>query len=159
MQEWWWRHQLELRLTRTTAKLPDNETPPDAAPRPLLEEALTHEIIGAFYTVYNALGYGLLESVYTTALCLELTRRGLRVEREVRVEVFCGADKVGTFRADVLVESRVVVENKATRVLSATDRPQLLNCLRCSNLEVGLLLHFGPRPAFHRVVAKTSRCS
>ena len=127
---------------------------PRSRAKPLLEEQLTREIIGAYYEVYNVLGYGFLESVYAKALEQELRARGLRVERETWVNVYYKGECVGVFRADMLVEGRVVVENKATATLSSNDRDQLRNYLRGSVLEVGLLLHFGPRPAFQRVIAE-----
>jgi GxxExxY protein len=119
----------------------------------LLEEALTHRIIGAFFHVYNALGYGFLEAVYARALELELARRGLQAAREASINVWYGEEIVGQYRADLLVENVVVVELKAHRTLVPQDRAQLLNCLRASDLEVGLLLNFGARPAFLRVVS------
>jgi GxxExxY protein len=119
----------------------------------LLEEALTHKVIGAFFHVYNALGYGFLEAVYARALEVELARRGLQVAREVSINIWYGGEIVGQYRADLLVENVVVVELKAHRVLVPPDRAQLLNCLRASNLEVGLVLNFGLRPAFLRVVS------
>jgi GxxExxY protein len=125
--------------------------------RQLIEAELTERIIGAFYRVYNRLGYGFLEAVYSRALANELVRTGLRIRREVMVDVFDEGLNVGRYRADILVESRIVVENKATSTLTRADRDQLLNYLRCSCLEVGLLFHFGPRPAFKRVVAENAR--
>jgi GxxExxY protein len=119
----------------------------------LLEEALTHKVIGAFFDVYNALGHGFLAAVYARALEVELARRGLHVAREVSINVWYADEIVGQYRADLLVENVVVVELKAHRVLVPQDRAQLLNCLRASDLEVGLLLNFGLRPAFLRVVS------
>jgi GxxExxY protein len=119
----------------------------------LLEEAITHRIIGAFFDVYNELGYGFLEAVYARALELELSRRGMHATREVCVNVRYAGEVVGQYRADLLVENSVVVELKAHRMLATPDRAQLLNCLRASDLEVGLLLNFGVRPAFLRVVS------
>jgi GxxExxY protein len=119
----------------------------------LLEEALTHKVIGAFFHVYNALGHGFLEAVYARALEVELGRRGLQVAREVSINVWYADEIVGQYRADLLVENVVVVELRAHRVLVTQDRAQLLNCLRASDLEVGLLLNFGLRPAFFRVVS------
>jgi GxxExxY protein len=119
----------------------------------LFEEALTHKIIGAFYEVYRTLGHGFLESVYATALELELVARGLHVAREVVTDVFFKGQLVGVFRADMLVESRVVLELKAGRKCDSGDTAQLLNYLRATDLELGLLLHFGPRPAFKRLIA------
>jgi len=143
-------------MVRMTTKRPDR---PPGYQRTLVARDITREIIGAFYEVYNTLGYGFLEAVYTRAMVLELRRRGLRVEREVWIAVFYKGEQVGSYRADMLVESCVVVENKATVALSKSDRDQLLNYLRGSRLEVGLLLHFGPRPTFQRVVAENARSS
>jgi GxxExxY protein len=144
-------------MTRMTTKRPDTGTPQRSPHRVLVEEDLTRAVIGAYYEVYNTLAYGFLESVYSRALYLELGRRGLKVAREVSVDVYYKGDQVGFFRADMLVESRVVLEIKATSAVTPADRQQLLNCLRCSKLEVGLLLHFGPRPSFQRVVAENGR--
>ena len=110
-------------------------------------------MIGAFYEVYNALGHGFLESVYAAAMGRELRRRGLIVEREVHVVVRYKGDPVGHFRADMLVASRLVVELKATASTVPADRRQLLNYLRATDLELGLLLSFGHRPTFCRVIA------
>jgi GxxExxY protein len=119
----------------------------------LLEERTARSVIGAFYDVYNRLGYGFLEAVDARALAIELRRRGLAFVREARVEVWYREELAGTFRADFIVERRIVVELKATVALGAADEAQLLNSLRASGLEVGLLLHFGPRARFRRVVA------
>jgi GxxExxY protein len=119
----------------------------------LFEEALTHKIIGAFFHVHNRLGHGFLESVYARALERELRKRGLHVAREVATDVYYESEVVGVFRADMLVESRVVVELKASRKLDPADVAQLLNYLRATELELGLLLHFGPRAAFKRLIA------
>jgi GxxExxY protein len=135
-------------MTRMSAR--DSECP---ARRRLLRADITREIIGAFYEVYNTLGYGFLEAVYSRAMYIELTRRGLHVQREVMIDVYYKGEPVGKYRVDLLVEYGVVVENKATRWLVESDRDQLQNCLRCSSLEVGLLLHFGPRAKFHRMFA------
>ncbi len=98
------------------------------------------------------------KSVYTRALALELRRRGLRVEREVWIAVYYkGEVRSARYRIDMLVEGCVVLEIKATVALAPSDRDQLLNYLRGSRLEVGLLLHFGPRPTFQRVVAENAR--
>jgi GxxExxY protein len=120
----------------------------------LLERELTGQIIGAFYECYNELGFNRLESVYRRALAVELQLRGVRVVVEAPVEVHYKGVPVGFFRMDLLVDGRVVVEVKATTVLGPTDKRQLLNYLRASNLDVGLLLHFGPEPKFYRFVTK-----
>ncbi len=122
----------------------------------LFEEAITRRVIGAFYDVYNSLGYGFLESVYANALAIELVERGLHVVREARAEVRYKGEVVGMFRADLLVESRVVVELKASRHLDPAHGRQLINYLRSTDLEVGLLLHFGPRASFQRFISSNA---
>ena len=119
----------------------------------LLHAEVTGRILGAFYHVYNALGYGFVESVYAAALAREMSKRGLHVQREVAIEVRYEGAVAGVFRADILVDSVVIVELKATRTLTPIDAQQLLNYLRATGLEVGLLLHFGPRPSFRRLVS------
>lgn len=119
----------------------------------LFERELTHRVIGTFYDVYNALGYGFLESVYRCAFAIELTRRGIHVASEVPVDVVYEGEVVGSFRADLLVESRVVLELKACQKLTAADEMQVLNYLRATDLELGLLFHFGPKPAFRRFIS------
>jgi GxxExxY protein len=128
-----------------------------AARSPLLHEDITRAIIAAFYRVYNQLGYGFLESVYSAALAIELADSGLTVERERGVEVRYRGHAVGSFRVDLIVQGSVVVELKATERLDGFATRQLHNYLRCSDLEVGLVLHFGPRPSFHRVVHEKER--
>ena len=119
----------------------------------LVAEALTRGVIGAFYKVYNTLGHGFLESVYSRALYIELGRRGLSVKREVTVTAFYEQYPVGRFRVDLLVDDRLAVELKAGRVTVPEDRQQLQNWLRASNLTLGLLFHFGTRPTFYRLVS------
>lgn len=118
----------------------------------LFEGELSHRIIGAFYYVYNGLGYGFLESVYRRALARELTRRGLNVAVDVPAEVRFDGEIVGVFKSDILVETRIVLELKAARALSPADEMQVLNYLRATDLELGILLHFGPKPQFRRFI-------
>jgi GxxExxY protein len=116
----------------------------------MIDDVTTRRVIGAFYEVYNTLGYGFLEAVYARALELELRARGLAVAREVLIDVSYKGTVVGVFRADMLVEGRVVLELKATPTLAPHDRAQLHNYLRASGLRDGLLLHFGPRAQFRQ---------
>ncbi|MGH7680051.1 MAG: GxxExxY protein [Gemmatimonadaceae bacterium] len=113
---------------------------------------LTQEVIAAYYTVYNELGYGFLESVHKNALVVELQARNLIVRREVPVELFYLGHSVGLFRIDMLVADRVLVEVKSSSAIGDSDNRQLFNYLRASKKAVGLLLHFGPKPAFKRFV-------
>ena len=113
---------------------------------------LTQEIIGAFYTVYNEFGYGFLENVYKNALILELQTRNVKAEREVPVELLYLGSCVGLYRIDMLVGERVLVEVKSSNAIGESDNRQLFNYLRASSKQVGLLLHFGPRPVHKRFV-------
>lgn len=123
----------------------------------LQDEALTQKIIGAYYNVYNILGHGFLESVYVNALYLVLTGMGLHVDRERPITVYFQGKVVGEFRADLVVEGRVIVEVKAVRVLDPAHEAQLLNYLRATEVELGLLMNFGERPEFERLVFSNTR--
>lgn len=118
----------------------------------LLYERLTHSVIGAFYEVYNALGHGWLEHVYTAALVHELRARGHRVAREVSVDVFYKGARIASQRLDMIVDDVLVVEIKSTEVLPPHARRQLVSYLRATRLEVGLVLHFGLTPSVYRAV-------
>ena len=118
----------------------------------LIERELTGAIIGAFFECYNALKFGYLESVYRSALAVELQARGHRFVREGLIEVLYKGVCVGKYRYDLLVDGRVLVEVKSGDALAPTAKRQLLNYLRGTGLEVGLLLHFGPEPRFFRCV-------
>jgi GxxExxY protein len=120
-------------------------------PGGLAHEHITEEIIGAFYQVYNTLGYGFLESVYKAPLVLELKRRGLEVACEVSILVYYKDVEIAWQRADLVVEQAVIVEVKSTRRLARTAVRQLYNYLSATRLEVGLLLHFGPKARFYRL--------
>jgi GxxExxY protein len=125
---------------------------------PTLKEAdLTGKIINAFYTVYDELGYGFLETVYTGAICIELTNRGVAFSREGPIDVFYKGIKVGHYKADIIVAERVVIEVKASRTTDDSDRRQLLNYLRATSLELGLMLHFGPKANFQRLIFENDR--
>jgi len=119
----------------------------------LLHRELTKSIIGAFYRVYDKLDYGYFENVYCGALTLELRRRGHRVQREVRVPVYYDGVIVARYRMDFVVDGAVVLDVKSTRRLPDEAHRQLLNYLRCTNYDVGLILHFGPKPQFHRLIS------
>ncbi len=120
----------------------------------LLEERLTHAVIGAFFEVYNTLGFGFLEHVYVMALERELRDRGHRVAREVAVRIMYKNEHLSTQRLDMIVDDRLVVETKSAHQLPPAAIRQLFNYLKGTNLEVGLLLHFGPEPKFYRQIRK-----
>jgi len=117
----------------------------------LIEHELTGTIISAFHEVYNTLGYGHAERTYMNALEYELVGRRCLVGREIAVRVFYKEFRVGWHRVGMLVNEKVVVEVKATEVLPSYAQRQLQNYLRATRIEVGMLLHFGPRPKYHRL--------
>ena len=117
----------------------------------LVDERLTHSVIGAFYEVYNVLGYGFVEHVYVMALERELSARGHTVAREVPVVVRYKGEAVAWQRLDMLVDGRLVVETKAAKTLPPDARRQVYNYLRATGLRVGLLLHFGLEPKPYRI--------
>ena len=123
----------------------------------MLHKELTASIIGAFYEVHHALGHGFLESVYERAMFIALSKRGHAVERQVPIAVHYDGRVVGEFVADLQVESRVVIELKACRILDQTHEAQLMNYLRASAIEVGLLFNFSPKPQFRRVLMTNDR--
>ena len=113
---------------------------------------ITDQILRVFYEVYNELGHGFLESVYHRSLKLALESVGLRVASKVPIPVWFRGIRVGRFEADVLVEGCVLLELKAVRTLDSSHRAQLMNYLRATEIEVGLLLNFGEKPEFKRVI-------
>ena len=129
----------------------------NADTRGLKHRELTETIIGVFFEVYNELGHGFLECVYERAFELALTSKGLDVLRQIDVPVWFRGQKVGDFVADVLVNKCVLLELKATRTLDSAHEAQLLNYLRATEIEVGLLFNFGIKPEFRRLVFENSR--
>jgi GxxExxY protein len=119
----------------------------------LFEERLTHSIIGAFYEVYNYYGFGLSEKVYKGALEIELRERGHKVDREVWILIYYKGTPVTWQRVDMIVDDKVIVESKASARLPPDAEPQLLGYVCATRLELGLLLHFGLRPRFRRLIA------
>ena len=114
-------------------------------------EDITSQILEVFFKrVYRRLGYGFLEKVYENAMALELRRMGLKVVQQQPIPVYYGPDVVGEYFADLVVKDKVIVELKAARALADEHEAQLLNYLRATPYEVGLLLNFGPKPQFIR---------
>lgn len=111
---------------------------------------LTEQIIGAFYAVYSALGYGFLENVYVKALIIELKNRGMKVDDEFQINVYYLGQRVGEYYADLIVNELVILEIKAAKHLADEHEAQLLNYLKATPYEVGLLLNFGPKPETKR---------
>lgn len=117
----------------------------------LICDRLTESIIGAFYEVYNKLGYGFFEGAYVNALMIELGYRGHEVQHEVGVDLYYKGHHLGRQRVDLIVDEKIIVEVKATEQLPRVAYRQCFSYLRTCGLEVGLVLHFGPEPALKRV--------
>ena len=125
----------------------------------MLEEKLTYEIIGAFFAVYNALGFGFVESVYKRALTHELQLRGISVETEVPIDVWYKGVRVGHFNADHVADKKVLIESKTGPAFTAADWNQTMNYLRSTTLEVALVLYFGRLGTYKRLVFSNARKS
>ena len=113
---------------------------------------LTEKIIGIFYKVYNILGYGFLEKVYENAMMLEFKNENIHAVSQYAIRVLYQDKIVGEYFADILVDGKVIVEIKAARNLGLDNEAQLLNYLKATDKEVGLLLNFGPTPEIKRKV-------
>ncbi len=120
--------------------------------RDYLYSSLTDQIIKAFYKVYNTLGYGFLEKVYENALMLELIEMGYSIEQQKKVDVYYKDQIVGYYLSDLIVDSKVILEIKAAESLCLEHECQLINYLKASDKEVGLVLNFGFNPSFKRKI-------
>ena len=129
----------------------------ELSPEGLKHRELTEKIIGVFYDVYNELGHGFLESIYEQALAIALVQAGMKVERQVAVSVWFRGQQIGDFRADMRVDGKVLLELKAARAIDEAHEKQLLNYLRATDIEVGLLLNFGVKPQFRRLAYENER--
>lgn len=118
----------------------------------MLHEEITGKILKAYYTVYNTLGYGFLEKVYENALKIELRRLDLKVESQKNIKVHYTGYEVGDYYADLIVIDIVIIELKAAEVLCPEHEAQLINYLKATNIEVGLLLNFGKEARYVRKI-------
>lgn len=116
----------------------------------MLHGNITELIIKAFYKVYNTLGYGFLEKVYENAMRIELSNIGLNVIQQKNIKVYYEADQIGDYFSDLLVNDLIIVELKAAENICEEHEAQLLNYLKATDIEVGLLLNFGKEPQFKR---------
>jgi GxxExxY protein len=120
-------------------------------------DPFTERIIGVFYEVYNELGFGFLESVYREAMLIALDQAGFQVEAEVPVPVSFRGRLVGVFRADLVVNDKVIVELKTAESISKAHEAQVLHYLRASTMEIGLVMNFGSDARFRRVEMRNER--
>ena len=123
----------------------------------LLHRDLTDVILKTFYEVYNELGYGFLERVYQNALYIELKNKGLEVVPQKKIKVYYRGNIVGYYYADLIVEDRIILELKAVEYIVEQFENQLLNYLKGTDCEVGLLLNFGKKPEFRRKIFENKR--
>jgi len=123
-----------------------------AKTRDLLSPELTEAVIGSFYDVHRQLGFGFREYIYDLALERDLVAKGHRVEREVSVMVFFRGEPLARQTLDMIIDQKLVIEIKSTEFLRPNATSQLFSYLHATNLELGLLLHFGREPKFYRVL-------
>lgn len=118
----------------------------------MLHSNLTGQIIHSFYKVYNKLGYGFLEKVYERSLCVELKKQKLKCTAQYPINVYYESKLVGEYFADIVVENKIILELKAAKSICREHELQLINYLRATDSEVGLLLNFGKKPEFKRKI-------
>jgi len=118
----------------------------------LLHKEITEKIIKCFYKVYNTLGYGFLEKVYENALAIELRKIGFEVKCQFPINVYYESEIVGDYYADIIVNNLVIIELKATKQLDEEHEYQLINYLKATKVELGLLMNFGKEAVYKRKV-------
>lgn len=123
----------------------------------LLYKNLSDDILKAFYTVYNELGYGFLEKIYQNAIWLELKSKGYKVEAQKQIKVYYKGQLVGTYFADILIDDKIIIELKACELLMNAHVAQLINYLKATDVELGFLLNFGEEPEFKRIILTNDR--
>jgi len=138
-------------------KLPTSIPRMHADEHGLKHSDLSEKLIGIFFSIYNELGHGFLESVYEQAFSIALAEQGIFFQRQLAVPVFFHQQKIGDFRADILVDGKILLELKTGREIDPAWEKQLLNYLRATRVEVGLLFNFGPRAQFKRYVFENEK--
>ncbi|SEG30584.1 GxxExxY protein [Flavobacterium urumqiense] len=123
----------------------------------LKHKELTDGILKTFYEVYNELGYGFLEKVYQNSMYIELKNKGYKVEAQNKIKVYYKGTEVGEYYADLIVENLIILELKAVDYIVKDFENQILNYLRSTDCEVGLLLNFGKKPEFRRKIFENNR--
>ena len=117
-----------------------------------LHSELSSKILKAFYNVYNTLGFGFLEKVFENAMMIELRKFDLQCRQQQHIDVYYDKEKVGDYYADIIVEDKIIIELKSAETLSPDHEAQLVNYLRATDVEVGLLLNFGKKRQHKRRV-------
>lgn len=123
----------------------------------LLHKAITDSILKVCYEVYNGLGYGFLEKVYQNAMYFQLISLGYKVEVQKQINVYFKGQRVGEYYSDLIVEDVVIVELKTTELIMNIHVAQIINYLKATPIEVGMLLNFGEEPEFKRIIYTNDR--
>lgn len=123
----------------------------------LLHKSITDSILKVYYEVYNGLGYGFLEKVYQNAMYFQLKSLGYKVEAQKQINVYFKGQRVGEYYSDLIVEDVVIVELKTTELIMSIHVAQIINYLKATPIEVGLLLNFGEEPEFKRIIYTNDR--
>jgi GxxExxY protein len=123
----------------------------------MLYKDLTDKIIKAFYKVNNTLGFGFLEKVYENAMVIELSKMGYNIKKQQNIKVYYDKEEVGDYYADILVDDLVILELKAAESICEEHEYQLINYLKATKIEVGLLLNFGKKAEFKRKIFTNDR--
>ena len=118
---------------------------------------ISDKILKAFYKVYNVFGYGFLEKIYEKSLMIELKKLGLKCVNQHPIAVYYEGEIIGNYIADIIVEGKILIELKSVKTLTIQDESQLLNYLSCTEIEIGLLLNFGPKPQTKRKIFDNER--
>ncbi len=118
---------------------------------------VTEKIIKAFNKVYNSLGYGFLEKVYENALFIEFTEMNLNVEKQKKINVYYEGKEVGEYFSDLIVDGQVIIELKTAEYLNKANEFQLINYLKATGIDIGILLNFGKKPEFKRRVYSSDK--
>lgn len=117
-----------------------------------LHSEITGEIIKAAYYVHNYLGFGYLESIYEKSMVIKLRKMGFKVESQVPIKVYFEGELVGDFRADLVINDTIIIELKAVGMLHSKHEVQLVNYLKATEIEVGLVMNFGEELKFKRKI-------
>ncbi|MCZ7355514.1 MAG: GxxExxY protein [Candidatus Methanoperedens sp.] len=123
----------------------------------MLHAEITDKIISAFYKVYNTLGYGFLEKVYENAINIEIKNMGLCTSQQRSIKVYYENQEVGNYFADIVVNDQIIIEIKAAESLRDEHKAQLINYLKATDKEVGMLLNFGKKAEFKRTIFTNDR--
>jgi GxxExxY protein len=122
-----------------------------------LHKSLSDSILKVYYEVYNELGYGFLEKVYQNAMYFELKAQGYKVEAQKQIKVYYKSQIVGEYYADLIIDDLIIIELKACECLMDEHQAQLLNYLKATKVEIGMLLNFGTTPEFKRLIYTNDR--